>query len=173
MADVPELPEAKDSYERAIALSIAILAVILAFVDNTGDNAKTDAIVKTTAAANKWSYFQAKSIKGNLAENSAILLGLLTPVDPVAAKAKQEEIRKDVSRYDGEKQQLMADAQELEKQAAHSMSIDDRSDEAALVLQISVVVCSIAILVRWKPIFFSGLTIGVLGIAAAVRAFLS
>lgn len=170
MADAPELPEAKDSYERVIALTIAIFAVSLAFVDNTGDNAKTDAIVKTTEAANKWAYFQSKSIKGNLAENSATLLGLLTPVDPAAAKAKQEEIKKEVSRYESEKKQLMADAQELEKQAAHSMAIDDRADEAALLLQISVVVCSIAILVRWKAIFFSGITIGLLGIAAALRA---
>jgi Domain of unknown function (DUF4337) len=172
MADAPELPEAKDSYERVIALTIAILAVILAFVDNTGDNAKTDAIVKTTEAANKWAYFQSKSIKGNLAENSANLLGLLTPVDAAAAKAKQEEIKMEVARYDGEKKQLMTEAQDLEKQVAHSMSIDDRSDEAALLLQVAVVMCSIAILVRWKAIFLGGLAIGVLGIAAAVRAFL-
>ncbi len=172
MADAPELPEAKDSYERLIALSIAILAVILAFVDNTGDNAKTDGILKTTEAANKWAYFQSKSIKGNLAENSATLLGLLTPVDPVAAKAKQDEMATEVSRYDSEKKQLMAEAQELEKQVAHSMAIDDRADEAALLLQVAVVICSIAILVRWKTIYFSGLAIGALGIAAAFRAFL-
>jgi hypothetical protein len=39
-------------------------------------------------------------------------------------------------------------------------------------LQVAVVVCSIAILVRWKTIFIAGSLVGVLGIAAAVRAFL-
>lgn len=172
MSDAPELPEAKDSYERFIALTIAILAVVLAFVDNTGDNAKTDAIVKTTEAANKWAYFQSKSLKENLAESNALLLGLLTPVDPAAAKAKQEEMLKEVGRYDSEKKALIDEARALEAQAAKSMAVDDRSDEAALLLQVAVVICSIAILVRWKAIFVAGTIVGGLGVIAAARAFL-
>lgn len=171
MSDAPELPEAKDPYERVIALTIAILAVILSFVDNTGDNAKTDAIVKTTEAANKWAYFQSKSLKENLAESNATLLTLLTPLDPAAAKAKATEMTAETSRYDGEKKQLMAEAKELEKQAAYSMSIDDRADQASLLLQIAVVVCSIAILVRWKAIFFAGVAAGIGGIVYSVMAF--
>jgi hypothetical protein len=172
MSDAPELPEAKDPYEKLIALTIAILAVVLSFVDNTGDNAKTDAIVKTTEAANKWGYFQSKSLKENLAENSATLLSILAPVDPAAAKAKAEEMTRETARYDGEKKQLMAEAKELEKQAAYSMSIDDRADQASLLLQIAVVVCSIAILVRWKAIFLAGAAVGVVGIVISALAFM-
>lgn len=172
MADAVELPEAKDPYERSVALTIAILAVILAFVDNTGDNAKTDAIVKTTAAANKWAYYQSKSTKQNLAESTAVILGQLTPVDAAATKAKQEQVQKDAARYEAEKKEIQEEAKALEKEVEHSMAIDDRADQAALLLQIAVVVSSIAILVRWKPIFFAGLAVGIVGIAAAVRAFL-
>jgi hypothetical protein len=171
MSDAPELPEAKDPYEKVVALTIAILAVILSFVDNTGDNAKTDAIVKTTEAANKWAYFQSKSLKENLAESNASLLTLLTPVDAAAAKAKAEEMVRETARYGGEKKQLMTDAQELEKQAAYSMSIDDRADQASLLLQIAVVICSISILVRWKAIFITGVVAGIAGVAVAVMAF--
>jgi hypothetical protein len=171
MADTPDLPEAKDPYEKVIALTIAILAVILSFVDNTGDNAKTDAIVKTTEAANKWAYFQSRSLKENLAESNATLLGLLTPVDAAATKAKVEEMLGEIARYDGEKKQLMEEARTLEKQAAYSMLIDDRADQASLLLQIAVVVCSIAILVRWKAIFFAGLAAGIGGVVFAVLAF--
>ena len=170
MADAPDLPEARDPYEKVIALTIAILAVILSFVDNTGDNAKTDAIVKTTEAANKWAYFQSKSLKENLAESNATLLKLLTPADAIAAKAKAEEMTRETARYDGEKKQLMTEARELEKQAAYSMSIDDRADQASLLLQIAVVVCSIAILVRWKAIFFAGLASGIVGVVVSVMA---
>jgi hypothetical protein len=172
MADAPDLPEAKDPFEKGIALTIAIFAVVLSFVDNTGDNAKTDAIVKTTEAANKWAYFQSKSLKENLADSSATLLGLLTATDPAAAKAKQEELVKEVARYEGEKKQLMTEARELEQQSAHALAINDRSDLASLLLQIAVVVCSIAILVRWKPIFFGGVAVGLAGIAVAATAFM-
>ncbi len=171
MADPVELPEARDPFERVIALTIAILAVVLSFVDNTGDNAKTDAIVKTTEAANRWAYFQSKSLKENLSETSVTLLSVLAPSDPAAAKAKLDEMSKEVARYKGEKQAIMEEAKALEKQSAYSMSIDDRADQASLLLQIAVVVCSIAILVRWKAIFFVGLACGIAGIAVSVLAF--
>ena len=48
-------------------MTIAVLAVVLAVVGNKGDNAKTDAIIKTNEAANQWAFFQAKGIKGSIA----------------------------------------------------------------------------------------------------------
>ncbi len=46
MAEAPEIPEAKDPFEKRVAVTIAVLAVVLAVVGNKGDNAKTDAIIK-------------------------------------------------------------------------------------------------------------------------------
>lgn len=172
MADTPELPEAKDPYERMIAMTIAIIAVVLAFADNTGNNGQADAIVKTTAAANQWAYFQAKSLKGNFAESNAMLLSIVTPSDPAAAKAKVEELKAETARYKKEKDEIKLAAEALEKEAAHGQAIDDRCDIAVLLLQISVVVCSIALLVRWKAIFFVGLAAGLSGIGVSVTAFL-
>jgi len=52
MPDAPEIPEAKDPFEKRVAVTIAILAVALAFIGNKGDNARTDAIIKTNEASN-------------------------------------------------------------------------------------------------------------------------
>lgn len=171
MADV-ELPEATEPFEKGIALTIAMLAVFLSFVDNTGDNATSAAIVKTTEASNKWAYFQSKSLKENLAESNATLLSILSPVDATAAKAKLDEVTKEVARYDGEKKEIMAEAKALEAESAYQMSIDDRADIASLLLQIAVVVCSISILVKWKPIFIGGVIVGIAGVAVSVTTFL-
>jgi FtsZ-binding cell division protein ZapB len=170
MADV-ELPEeASDPFERLIALSVAILAVVLAFVDNTGNNGQADAIVKTNLASNQWAYYQAKSLKENFASNNAELLTALATND--AAKAKIEELKKDAARYDSEKKEIKDKAEALTKEAEHGQAIDDQCDVAALLLQISVVICSIAILVRWKAIYFVGLAVGAVGIYEGVVAFL-
>lgn len=169
MADV-ELPEAKDPYEKLIALSVAILAVVLAFVDNTGNNGQADAIVKTNLASNQWAYYQAKSLKENFAANNAELLAALATTD--AAKAKIEELKKEAARYDAEKKEIKTAAEALMKEAAQGQAIDDQCDVAALLLQISVVICSIAILVRWKGIYFAGLAVGVFGIYQGIVAFL-
>lgn len=172
MADAPEIPEAKDPFEKVIALTIAILAVVLAFVDNTGNNGQADAIVKTNLASNQWSYYQSKSLKENLAESNATLLGLLTPVDAAAAKAKLEEMKAQSARYDGEKKEIKAKAEALEAEAQHGQDIDDRCDIAALLLQIAVVICSIALLVSWRPIYYLGVGVGIAGLAVSVTAFL-
>ena len=167
-----ELPEAKDPFERVIALSIAILAVVLAFVDNTGNNGQADAIVKTNLASNQWAYYQAKSLKENLAESNAALLAVLAPADAAAAKAKLEELGKESVRYDLEKKEIKAKAEGLQKEAERGQAIDDQCDVAALFLQIAVVVCSIAILVRWRAIFFAGVAMGLVGVYESVIAFM-
>lgn len=172
MADAPELPEAKDPFEKTIALTIAIIAVILSFVENQGDNAKTDAIVKTGEMSNQWAYYQSKSLKENLAETSATLLGNLTPTAPDAAKAKAEELRAEVVRYEGEKKVIRADAEELQNQVKAALAIDDRCDMASLFLQISVVLCSVAILVRWRAIFIVGVLAGLAGTIVGASAFM-
>jgi len=68
MAEAPEIPEANDPFSKQVAITIALLAVVLAVIENKGDNAKTDAIIKTSEAANRWGYYQSKSIKQNLYE---------------------------------------------------------------------------------------------------------
>ncbi len=170
--DEIELPEAKDSFEKIIALVIAILAVVHAFVDNTGNNGQADAIVSTNLASNQWAYYQAKSLKENLADSNAALLSVMAPADSAAAKAKVEELKQDAMRYEGEKKHIMEKARELEAQAKHGQSIDDQCDIAALFLQIAIVVCSIAILVRWRAIFYTGVAVGLLGIYQSVIAFM-
>ena len=91
MADPPGIPEAKNPFETRVAVCIAILAALLAFVSMRGDNAKTDAVIRTTEASNQWSFFQAKTIREHALNVQNNLLGAINPsalnVD-VAAKTK-------------------------------------------------------------------------------------
>src|SRR4051812_50221216 len=86
MSDAPEIPEATTDFEKKIALTIAILAVVLSLVNNLGDNSKTDAIIKTNQASDRWAYYQAKGIKENMAGMHASLLqslgGAIPPPQP-------------------------------------------------------------------------------------------
>ena len=50
MSETPEIPEANDPFSKQVAITIALLAVVLAVIENKGDNAKTDAIIKTSNA---------------------------------------------------------------------------------------------------------------------------
>lgn len=194
MSDAPEIPEAEDPFAKRIAISIAVLAVALSLIGNLGDNAKTDSIIKTTAAANQWGYFQAKSIKEHGYVLDKDLLSVLAPaaIDP----AKRDDLLKGydrkIAKYETEKKQIgfgeqdaqgnyqevkddqgkiIISAKEYEEEAAHGIKINDRCDQASLLLQIAVILCSVAILVRMHSFWFVGLGVGALGTAVGVTAF--
>jgi hypothetical protein len=176
MADAPEIPEAKDPFEKRVALTIAILAICLSFIGNLGDNAKTDAGIKTTEASNQWGYFQAKSIKGQM---SALHGDLITRFGSSAGGALSEEARataarlaQEAERYEAERVAIKAKAEELQKEADRKGAVNDRCDHSALLLQIGIVVCSVAILAGARSFWWAGIALGIAGIALGTAAFL-
>ena len=185
MSETPEIPESQDPFSKQVAITIALLAVIIAVIENKGDNAKTDAIIKTSEAANRWGYYQSKSIKQNLYETELEILSHLKPsgpevgvVDPEAVsrrKALQASIEKATStarRYDSEKAEIKKEAEQFEAAAEANGKINDRCDHAALALQIAVVICSVAILSRWRLFWYIGLGLGLAGTLIGISAFL-
>lgn len=196
MAETPEIPEVEDSFSKRVAITIALLAVIISVIGNKGDNAKTEAIIKTTEAANQWAYFQSKSIKQTAYETERDLLGALADgsVDPAKRTALAEKITKKIAKYDAEKQAIgpgvvdpttkefvpqkdeegkpLISGKELQQEAAHLSAINDKTDEASLLLQIGVIFCSVAILAKSRPFWFLGMGLGAVGSYFGVLAFL-
>lgn len=182
MADAPEIPEAKDAFEKQVAVTIASLAVVLAVIGNKGDNAKTDAIIKTNEAANKWGHYQSKSIKSNIATAEQEMLTLLAVANAPDASAAQklEEMRAKVvariasktAEYEKEMPELMKEAVELQKDASQQATINDRCDMASLALQIAIVIASVAILSRMRVFWFISIVLGLLGAVIGATTFL-
>lgn len=171
--DLPEIPEAEDAFQKRVALSIAIMAVILSFIGNRGDNAKTDAIIKTNEASNKWGYFQAKSIKGQMSRMEAELLASLSGETLAEKSAKLiEKLKADSERYDSEKAEIKTEAEHLATEAQQQSEINDKCDRASLFLQIGVVICSVAILSGWKPFWLIGVGLGIVGTVIGAGVFL-
>lgn len=194
MADTPEIPEAEDPFSTRVAISIAGLAAALSFIQNVGDNAKTDAILKTTEAANQWGYFQAKSIKETAHELERDLLTTLA--DGTVDSAKRADLLAKygakIAAYKSEKAAIgpgVKDAQgnwvekqddqgkpitsavQLTEQANHQIQINNVCDEASLYLQVAIIVCSVAILVKKSWFWYAGLAIGIIGIVLGARAW--
>ena len=113
MAEAPEIPEANDPFEKRVAVTIASLAVVLAVIGNKGDNAKTDAIIRTNEASNQWGYFQAKGIKGSIAISESELLSMLAPSQTAAADIlkKVETLKADAERYKEEQKEIKTRAE--------------------------------------------------------------
>ena len=173
MADAPEIPEARDPFDKRVALTIAILAICLSFIASLGDNAKTSAILKTSEASDQWNYFQAKSTKALLAAmHGDLIMRLSTDERAGDARDRAVQLGKDAQRYDIEKSEIKNQAESLVAQAKHFSAINDRCDQAALLLQIAVIVCSVAILGQSHKFWWLGLLLGTAGIVVGATAYL-
>ena len=159
MAESPEVPEAKDPFEKKIALSIAIVAVLLALIGAKGDDAKTEALIHRAKASDQWAFYQAKSVKQHIAELGADLKGgkpeaAAPEGEKKAGKAEKES--KGAEAYEKEKEAIKDKAEDLGKESDHELLVESKLHLAEVLLQLAVVLSSIAILTRWHlPWFFA------------------
>ncbi len=158
-----------------IAIFTAVLATIGAIVSFLGGHTqnealyyKNEAVLKKTQASNQWNYYQAKSMKQNLAEFAAGLAA-----DPAQSGKYAAEAR----RYAEEKKAIQLEAEKLEKESTGF----SRRAELALhphemlavsmtLLQIAIALASITVLTEktWLLWGAAGSALGgvVLGVVA-------
>lgn len=172
MADAPEIPEARDPFERRVAVSIAGMAVALAVVQNKGDNAKTDAIIKTNEASDQWARYQSKSIKGSLARVEKDLISTLQTSPDGKTKEKLDWLSGEIARYEDDGKDITTQANTAQQAATTQGGVNDRCDMGALALQIAVVMASVAILSRWKTLWWLAMVLALVGAGIGVSAFL-
>jgi hypothetical protein len=168
-AQAPEVPAAKDQFEKTVAVSIACMAVVLAFISDHADDAKTDAILSTNEATNAWSYFQAKSTKQHVTESDLHVLDVLDVEGEVGIRAKLEA---EIERYDAEKREIKLEAEQLTEAASRSSSIDERAGQGALFLQLAIVLASASIFARWTKLWIGSLLVALVGAGIGLSSWL-
>ncbi len=164
----------KRQRDRLIAVYIGILAVILAVAGVGGGNATKDATARNIEAANTWAFFQAKNIRRHeirlMISEFEVLLAT-QPAMPEGARAMIDErmakLRADEARYTSEPdtgegtKELSARAKDLEKQRDLAMSKDPYFDYGQAMLQIAIVLASVAIITGGSALLvLSGLLSG-------------
>lgn len=148
---------ARGGLAQYIAIFTAILATIGAVVSYQGSNTqieamllKNEAVLKKTEAANQWNYYQAKSNKGHLMELAVNLVD----------EKKAEHYKKQIERYNEEKKEIKAKAEDLEAKSREANEASERTmhphhqlEKAMTLIQIAISLASITVLTRKKWLF--------------------
>jgi hypothetical protein len=180
-----DLAEAIDSdktnRDRLIAVYIGVLAVILAIAGVGGGNTTKDATARNIEAANTWAFFQAKNIRRHeirlqIAQFEVLLAA--QPGIPEPARAMIEDriakLRKDEARYTSEPetgegtQELSLKARAHEQQRDVAMAKDPYFDYGQALLQIAIVLASVAIITGGTALLVLS---GILGVVGALMTF--
>jgi hypothetical protein len=159
----------KSKINSRVAIFVAITATFMALC-NVKDGNIVQAMEQAQAhAIDAWSYFQAKSTKQAIAENSVRLLKLQKPQANTDVVEKYED---EINRYEKEKGEIKKQAEGFQKEYDDINLFDDQFDMTDALLTISIAMFGITSLTqkRWL-LYFSG-AVALLGIILGLTAFM-
>ncbi len=159
----------KNSINSRVALFVAITATFMALC-NVKDGNIVQAMSQAQAhAINAWSYFEAKSTKQSIAENTLAMLQLQNTVTNDSVIKKYEAL---VNRYDVEKTAIKKQAEGFQKEYDDINLFDDQFDMTDALLTISIAMLGIASLTQKKWLLYFASAVSLTGIILGLAAFL-
>jgi hypothetical protein len=183
--DLMDQEKIHDRFKQRAAIAIAFFAMLLAITGLGGQNATKEALNSNIQASNYWNFFQAKNVRQTVYQLAADEFELawlndttLSPEARAALKAKAEAYRKTVARYETEletnegKKELIARAKEEEGKREHALKQDPYFDYAEALLQIAIVLISVAIVADLAWLSFFGGALGAIGGLLMINGYL-
>jgi hypothetical protein len=173
------MDEQKQNWLNFLALTTVVLAVGATMSTLNVGKFSNRSILMQTQASNQWAYYQAKSIKGYLYELQKEKLETdLKIMANTAPKAVLEDYEKrlasynaKINKYESEKSEIMNEARRLEQQrdkvALHSQSFG----MAVILLQLAILLSSMATLMKKKALWATGLALGSAGVLYFANGF--
>jgi uncharacterized membrane protein YkgB len=168
MHEVMEAHEHAEHHEdnplmMAVAVTLSILAVLVAISTLLGHRASTEVVVLQNQVTDQWNLFQAKNIRAHEMAFVADMLETLSPADKEKAEAMHEKYAKEAERYDKDKEQSSDKAKELEAERDLVDRRGDRYDAGEVILEIALIICSLTLLTKKKLFWLAGIAIGLVG----------
>jgi hypothetical protein len=157
---------------RPVALTMTVLAVLVAVTTVLGHRTHTAAILNQDKATDTWNEYQAHKIRANDTRLTADLLSVVTVADKDAAKKLAAEYAKSQADKRDETKDDMAKALDYEKKVEEAEAKGDRFDLAEALLEIGLVITSVTLLTRTRAYWYFGIVSSLGGIASAVSVLL-
>lgn len=171
--------EKKEPWLNYLALTTIIFAVAATLSTFKGGGYSTKSMLSQEQASNKWAYYQSKSLKSYLYETQKDVLELnsksLNRNDIPVLNAYLKKIslyEESIKRYDKEKIDIKKEAEHLESSRDEAQKHSQAFGMAVIFLQISILISSIAALIKRRYLWIIGIGIGAVGLIYFINGFL-
>jgi Domain of unknown function (DUF4337) len=178
MADeIQELREraekgAEDRNLAVVTVTMAILAVLIAGASLLGHRAHTEELLLQTQATDQWAYYQAKDIRRRSYEVLVDELSVFQLQNAAQGASIKDKYDKEIDRAAEQQKDIQAEATKAENEVKINGRRADRFDLGEVLLEASLVICSITLLTRKRIFLHLGILIGICGVAVAAAGFL-
>ena len=169
----------KEPWLNYLALTTVILAVCATLATFKGGGYSTRAVMSQAQASDEWAFFQAKGVKEDLFQMNRAQVALerkalgasLPKAVGEAFEARVAEDDKKVAKYEAEKTEIMNQAKQLEKKRDDAQKHGGFFGIAVIFLQISILLSSIAALLKQKAVWLLGVGLGLVGVVYFLNGF--
>lgn len=185
MAEV-ELPNAEELEEvrgkvftKRVALTTAIFAVALAITSLGGNNAMKEMLLAQQQSSDQWSFYQAKVLREHLYRSQKLRLEIdllergngMTPEVKEKVESLCKKMADEEARFNTEKREIEKEAKTLEHERDINRARDPYFDYGEVLLQIAIVMASVAIISGSRPVFYFAITSACLGALFSLNGF--
>jgi len=153
---------AHEPFDKMVAGTMAIIAAALAVVSVLGQHFNTEKLLAQQRASDEWAYYQAKDIRRYTAQSSGDLLKALKSDPQLVAKYDQ-----DGERYRKQNAEIQDQAHDFEKERDKMGKQADFFHFGEVFLELSIVLSSLSILFKRKPLFYFAATAALVGASIA------
>ena len=148
---------AAEPWVMGVALSAAILAAFAAVTALYAEHFATEATLEQIQASDRWTEFQANSIKEKLMEaNKKLLKNLNKEFDP------EDEAK--LAEYKKRKEAVKDKAKEFEDESIKHLREHVPLSRGLTMFQVAIAICAISVLTKRRAFWFVSLAFGAIGV---------
>lgn len=184
ISDIADLKESQDRRAKWIGVYVGVLATLLAICGMGGGNASKDATRANIEVTNMWAFFQAKNIRRAAFSLAADELELSLKTNPAmpaegrrAVEDKLKSYRDTVAIFTSDKarneglDELFQRAKALEAERDLALRKDPYFDLSQALLQIAIVLASVALIAGADALLWGSGLLAVLGTLLMINGF--
>ena len=154
-----------DRFVSFVALSSAITAVLAAVAALLAGAHANEAMLDQIRASDKWSYYQAKSIK------AAMLSSKIELLTEMGKKPKEKDEEK-VVEYRKEQEEIQKEGKELEHHSHGHFQLHEIFARGVTLFQVAIALAAISALTRRRRFFYVSLGFVCVGLGFLLQGFL-
>ena len=164
--------EKREAWTKYVSLTVVIIAVLAAITSQWAGKYSSGTQINQALASDQWAYYQSKSIKQHLFEVSrAQVLKSANSNDPEAVEAQREFTDK-VAKYEREKAEIKAKAEEFEKRRDVSRVLGGKLGLAVTLFSVAIATASICMVTKKKPLWFVSIIVALFALLQMLSAML-
>ncbi len=158
---------ARDPFDRNVALTMAVIAAVMAIVSVSGEILTTDELLNQQKASDQWAFYQAKDIRRYESDIARDMMAALS-----AGPAAINKYAANMDRYDKDRADIQNEAKRLEEESHVHGAQALRTHVGQIFLEIGIVLASLAILTKRRPMWFAAIFCALAGAGVAATALL-